>query len=97
MLAPRATILPLTIGPGDFVLPRMPLIMKGITVQGSVVCPRNAHKRMLAFAARHGIKPQLQRFNLDKKGIEDGFNVLASGKMRYRGVLVAPEHKPVAV
>jgi len=97
LLAPRAAIFPLTIGPGDVQIPRMPMLMKGISIQGSLVCPRNSHKRMLAFAARHNIKPQLQRFNMDKAGIEEGFGILASGKMRYRGVLVVPADRRIAV
>lgn len=97
LLAPRATIFPLTIGRDSFSIPRMPLLMGGITVQGSVVCPRNAQNRMIAFAARHGIKPQTQTYPMNKTGIEEGLATLASGKMKYRGVLVVPNDHRLTV
>ena len=46
---------------------------------------------MLEFAARHGIKPIVQTFPLNKEGIEQAFEKLEGGGMRYRGVLVAEE------
>ena len=91
LLAPKAKIFPLTIGPGSITIPSMPLLLNGITVQGSVVSPRNSHGRMLVFAAGHGIKPIVHRFAMDKEGIEKAFEVLKTGKMRYRGVLVVPK------
>jgi D-arabinose 1-dehydrogenase-like Zn-dependent alcohol dehydrogenase len=97
LLAPRATIFPLTISQDNFTIPQMPLLMAGITVQGSVVSPRNSQQRMLAFAARHGIKPQVQKFDMNKAGIEEAFGVLGSNKMRYRGVLVVPSDQRLAV
>ena len=93
LLAPKAKIFPLTIGPGNVSLPAMPLLLNGITIQGSVVAPRNVSERMLAFAARRGVKPQVHKFAMDREGIEEAFRVLKEGKMRYRGVLVVPEEK----
>lgn len=74
----------------------MPLLLNGITIQGSVVAPRNVIQIMLTFAARHGIKPKVEIFSMDKNGIEDAFSVLKDGRMRYRGVLVVPEEKRLA-
>lgn len=96
LLAPKAKIFPLTIGPGNINLPAMPLLLNGITIQGSVVAPRNVIRRMLAFAARHGIKPQVHKFVMDREGIEEAFEVLKEGKMKFRGVLVVPEGKRLA-
>ena len=93
ILAPSAKIFPLSIADGDFKVPYMPMLMKGITVQGSVVAPRQVHQRMLAFAQLHGIKPMLNRFQMDREGIEEAFGKLEGGEMRYRGVLVRPEGK----
>ena len=43
--------------------------------------------KMLDFAARNGVKPMINEFPLTVKGIEEAFDALDSGKMRYRGVL----------
>ena len=94
LLAPKAKIFPLTIDPGSLTIPSMPLLLNGITIQGSVVSPRNVHERMLDFAARHSVKPIVQKFAMDRDGILNAFEVLKEGKMRYRGVLVVPdEHR----
>ncbi|KAL8826885.1 MAG: hypothetical protein Q9191_003520 [Dirinaria sp. TL-2023a] len=93
LLAPKAKIFPLTIGPGSVILPAMPLLLNGITIQGSVVASRNVSERMLAFAARRGVKPQVHKLVMDREGIEEAFALLKDGKMRYRGVLVVPEGK----
>jgi D-arabinose 1-dehydrogenase-like Zn-dependent alcohol dehydrogenase len=44
---------------------------------------------MLDFAARHQVKPIIERFPMTKDGVEVGVAKLREGKMRYRGVLVA--------
>ncbi|KAF1986520.1 GroES-like protein [Aulographum hederae CBS 113979] len=92
ILAPEATIFPLSVAEGNLEVPYMPIILQGLRIQGSVVAPRYIHKRMLEFAARNGIKPMLNKFPLNESGIEDAFKALDEGKMRYRGVLI-PEEK----
>lgn len=69
----------------------MPLLLNGIRFQGRVVAPREIHERMLRFASVHDIKPIIEKFPLNKKGIEQAFEHLDKGEMRYRGVLVAQE------
>ncbi|KAF7896121.1 hypothetical protein EAF00_006136 [Botryotinia globosa] len=90
-LAPKAKIFALTIGPGNLALPNMPLLLNGITIQGSVLAPTNVRKRMLDFAAAKGVEPKVHKFVMDRDGIVKAFGVLKEGKMRYRGVLVVPE------
>ena len=85
----QATIYPLTISQGNFEIPHLPMVANGLKVQGSVVSPRADHKRMLDFAAHHGIKPTVQKFSMSEAGIEEAMKALNDGKMRYRGVLVA--------
>ncbi|KAH7082574.1 chaperonin 10-like protein [Paraphoma chrysanthemicola] len=87
VLAPTATIFPLTVTDGNFEIPQMGLISGGITVQGSVVAARAVHRHMLAFAALHNIKPITMEFPMTTEGIEDAMSTLRDGKMRYRGVL----------
>ena len=89
ILAPGAAVFPLSVSEGNLSLPYMPLILNGIRVQGSVISPRAIHRKMLDFAAMHGIKPIIEKFPLTKEGVEQAFEHLDEGKMRYRGVLVA--------
>ena len=88
-LAPHSTIYPLSVSSGDFKIPYMSFIEMGIRIQGSLVATRAVHRRMLAFADFHGIRPMIVRYDLDKEGIEKSFKDLSEGKMRYRGVLCA--------
>ena len=89
IMAPRATIYPLSVSEGNLELPYMPVLLNGLKVQGSLVAARQMHRDMLEFAAYHNIKPITQTFPMTVEGIEDAFETLNSGKMRYRGVLVA--------
>lgn len=87
-LAPTATIIPLTVSEGDFVIPQNALILGGHTVQGVAVSARAVHRQMLAFAALHNIKPIVMKFPMTEDGIEEAMGTLRDGKMRYRGVLI---------
>lgn len=91
ILAPTATVYPLSIDPtgNPLSVPYMPLVLHGIRIQGTIVAARQVHNRMLRFAAEHGIKPMINEFPMTKAGIEEAFEHLNSGRMRYRGVLVA--------
>lgn len=89
ILNPRAVIYPLSVSEGDLQIPYMPLLVNGIRVQGSVTGSRGLHKEMLEFAAVQDVKPIIQKFPMSKKGIDEAFEALENGKMRYRGVLVA--------
>jgi len=89
VLAPQATIYPLTVDSGNISFPYMPLIQSGFKIQGSMVAARQIHREMLEFSALHGIKPITQSFPLSSDGIEQAFKTLEGGKMRYRAVLAA--------
>ncbi|PSK58674.1 NADP-dependent alcohol dehydrogenase-like protein 2 [Elsinoe australis] len=88
ILAPGATVFPLSVAEGNFEFPYMALLLAGITIQGSVVAPRHVHQRMLLFAARHNIKPIIQKFEMSEAGITDAMKKLDEGNVRYRAVLV---------
>ena len=66
----------------------VPLILQGLTVQGSVVAARAIHKQMIDFSALHGIAPIIQKFPMTKEGITEAMDQLNNGNMRYRGVLI---------
>ena len=89
ILAPGATIYPLTVSGDDFKIPYMPIIAGELKIQGSLVAARQVHKEMLAFAAHHSIKPIIEQFPMTVEGITESMKKLEDGKMRYRGVVVA--------
>ncbi|KAK5115310.1 hypothetical protein LTR62_001510 [Meristemomyces frigidus] len=88
ILAPGATVYPLSVDEGDFKFPYMSLLLSGITIQGSLVASRYIQNRMLAFAAQHKIEPILEKFPMTKAGIEEAMAKLEKGDMRYRAVLI---------
>jgi len=90
-LAMNAVIFPMTVSFDNFAIPHLPLVQKGITVQGSVVAARAVHRKMLAFSSLHGIKPITMAFPLTEQGIEEAMDTLRDGRMRYRGVLLPRE------
>lgn len=89
ILAPRATIYPLSVSNGDLMIPYMPILLKELKIQGSLVASRQVHRDMLEFAAYHHILPIIEQFPMTVNGIEEAMRRLEAGKMRYRGVLVA--------
>ncbi|KAL4950415.1 chaperonin 10-like protein [Aspergillus filifer] len=92
ILAPRAQIYPLTVSPGNFVIPYMTLVLAGIQVIGSLVPPRAIHRKMLEFAAMHKIEPTLETFSMTEEGIAEAMDRLDKGQVNYRAVLI-PECK----
>lgn len=88
ILAPGATIHPLSVDGGNFSIPYLPLIAVPITVQGSIVAPRYIQKRMLEFAALHQIRPVLEIFPMTEAGIVEAMDKLEKGQIHFRAVLV---------
>lgn len=87
ILAPRAMIIPISVSSGNFEIPYMPMLVNGITVQGSLVASRLTHERMLEFASLHDIKPVVQLFDMTEEGILDAMDKLDKGKVHFRAVL----------
>lgn len=88
MLAPYAKIFPLTISFDSFPVPALPLVIGGWSVVGSGGAQPRSVNSMLAFAAKHGIKPVTETFPMTQKGITEAMKKLSDGQMRYRGVVV---------
>ncbi|KAI0140037.1 GroES-like protein [Hypoxylon sp. NC0597] len=87
ILAPGATIHPLTVVGGNFEIPYFPLLANAIAIQASVVAPRYIHRRMLEFAALHKIKPVVQTFPMTEAGILEAMDKLEKGEIYFRAVL----------
>jgi D-arabinose 1-dehydrogenase-like Zn-dependent alcohol dehydrogenase len=85
----NSTIFPLTVDFGETPIPLLKVVTRGIRIQGSAEAPHIEFIRMLDFAVRHNVRPQIMEFPLTKEGIETSMKTLREGKMRYRGVLVA--------
>tara|TARA_R110002060_G_scaffold13248_4_gene18846 strand:- start:1560 stop:2399 length:840 start_codon:yes stop_codon:yes gene_type:complete len=88
LMAPRGTIYPLSVDGGELKVPYKVIMDLEMRVQGSVVSPVGTQRRMIEFAARHGVKPVVEKFGMSVEGIEKAMGRLGEGKMRYRGVLV---------
>lgn len=88
VMAPRSRIYPLSVSANDLVIPYMPLIVKGIAIQGSLVATRTVHREMLSFAAVHGVRPVIEKFPMTEEGIKDALDKLDKGQVQYRAVLV---------
>jgi D-arabinose 1-dehydrogenase-like Zn-dependent alcohol dehydrogenase len=68
-MAPNGTIYPLTVSEEEFKMPYGPINAMQLRMQGSLVAPRQVHREMLEFAARHGIKPIIEQFPMMVEGI----------------------------
>lgn len=88
LMAPKSKIYPLSVSPGNFVIPYMPLILQGIAVQGSLVATRAVHREMLDFAAVHGVKPLVEKFPMTEEGIKEAIDKLEKGEVHYRAILI---------
>jgi len=86
-MAPGGTIFLLGASGGNLNIPYMPMIMKGLRIQGLLVASRNVVNKTLQFAAFHGIKPIVEKFDLNTGSIEEAIEKLENGQIRYRAVL----------
>lgn len=90
VMAPGGVISPLSVDSNNLQIPYMPLLLNGLRIQGGIVGSRQVHRDMLEFASFHNIKPIKMTFPLTLDGVKESLKTLEEGKMRYRGVLVAP-------
>ncbi|KOS18750.1 putative formaldehyde dehydrogenase [Escovopsis weberi] len=88
LLGTRAVVYVLTASRDDVRVPCLPLLSKGISVRGMLTASRGEHRRMLDFAALHGIRPLVERFPMSEAGIREAIERLESGRIRFRAVLI---------
>jgi D-arabinose 1-dehydrogenase-like Zn-dependent alcohol dehydrogenase len=62
VMAPNGYIYPLRVSEEEFKMPYRPINEMQLRVQGNLVAPRQVHREMLEFAARHGIRPIIENF-----------------------------------
>lgn len=90
-MARLGKIFPLTISFAAEPIPMLPMIMKALSIIGSGGAYRSSLEPMLRFAAKHGVRPQIQTFPMTQEGITEAMQTLRDGKMRYRGVVEVPK------
>ena len=73
------------IPPGDFPTPILDVVLKRLTIRGSIVGTRQDMKEALDFAAQGKIKPIIEKQSLDS--INESFDRLRGGKVKGRIVL----------
>ncbi|KAM0670329.1 hypothetical protein ACQRIT_007625 [Beauveria bassiana] len=88
MMAVHGRIVPLSVGGKDLVVPYAPVLLQGVTVQSALVATRGVHRAMLAFAARHGVRPVVETFPLTEEGAKEALDRLEKGQVHFRAVLV---------
>lgn len=64
------------------------MFFDGYNIHSNLVSSRHTQDDMLAFAAKHGIKPVVEIFKFNEAGFKEAVGRLKEGKLRYRGVLV---------
>ncbi|WFD00272.1 alcohol dehydrogenase (NADP(+)) [Malassezia yamatoensis] len=87
VLAPRAKIVPLSLSRTDMTHPFEPLVEYEYSITGSLVAPRQVHREMLGFAARHKIYPWIEEMPMTEECVNQAFDRLEKGDVKYRFVL----------
>ncbi|GAD92015.1 succinate semialdehyde dehydrogenase, putative [Paecilomyces variotii No. 5] len=87
ILSHSATIIFLSVDMGEIALPYSPTVLLGHKVVGSLVCSHFLQEKAIDFAARNDIHVIIEKFPMTLEGVKACAGKLASGKMRYRGVL----------
>jgi D-arabinose 1-dehydrogenase-like Zn-dependent alcohol dehydrogenase len=65
------------------------MLFSGYNIHSSLVASRPIHSEMLDFAARHGIRPTVEKFEFSEEGFAEALRKVNDGSIRYRAVLEA--------
>jgi len=84
-LAPRGRLHTVGVVPDPMPVPSFPLLAAQRSVSGSPLGSPNTMKKMIDFAARHGIAPQTETYKMSQAN--EALEHLRAGKARYRIVL----------
>lgn len=85
MLRPRGTLALVGLPPGDFATPIFEVVLKRLTIRGSIVGTRKDLQEALQFAGEGKVKTTVEAQPLDK--INDIFSLMHAGKINGRIVL----------
>jgi len=90
IMNPGSAIVPLTVSFEPMKIPYADLVFNELRVLGSVVARRLLHRRMLEFTARCNVRPMVEYLTMDEAGVNEAFERLDKGDVRYRFVLKNP-------
>ncbi|KAI9321573.1 hypothetical protein BX666DRAFT_1903689 [Dichotomocladium elegans] len=94
LLAPGGNLCMVGIPPNEIKFQKvLPFLLDEKKVTGRILGGRQINERMLDFAARHNIRPQIEEYPLNASGIAKAFDRLHHNTVRYRAVLIAPEEQ----
>ncbi|KAI8081743.1 chaperonin 10-like protein [Halteromyces radiatus] len=88
LLKPKGQFLLIGVPSKSVEVSAFPFIGYELGMRGSLVGGRRAVRLMLEFAARHGIKPQVEEYPYTLQGLEQAMERCENYKARYRAVLV---------
>ncbi|CAI7597203.1 unnamed protein product [Penicillium glandicola] len=94
----KGTIYPLTVSLKETPVPFLPMNLRGVRIQGSLVSSRQDLRELLEFCNRKEITPTIVKFPMTPDGIQEAMQKLKDGDIKYRAVLVRqqpPETTPV--
>ncbi|WFD00273.1 alcohol dehydrogenase (NADP(+)) [Malassezia yamatoensis] len=86
-MAPRGRIVPLTVSFEDMKHPYGEILFYELSITGSLVARRQVHREMLDFSSRHQVKPIIEELPMTEEGLNEAFERLEKGDVRYRFVL----------
>ncbi|RSH94429.1 hypothetical protein EHS25_004232 [Saitozyma podzolica] len=90
LLKPRGTFVQAAIGTSPVPISNISLITGGLTIVGALADGKAEYKDMFDFAAKHNIKPWINRW--DMKDINKALPAFTNGEAKYRMVLVNTEN-----
>jgi propanol-preferring alcohol dehydrogenase len=85
MVRRKGTVSLVGLPPGDFPTPVFDVVLKRITIRGSIVGTRKDLEEALAFAADGRVRPHIHRVGLD--GVNNVFTALKTGRVDGRMVI----------
>ena len=86
-MSPRGRIVPLTVAFEDMSHPYADILMKELSISGSLVARRQVHREMLEFSARQNVEAWIEELPMTEEGVNTAFDRLDKGDVRYRFVL----------
>jgi D-arabinose 1-dehydrogenase-like Zn-dependent alcohol dehydrogenase len=89
IMNPKSHVIFLGLSEEELVVPYLPLMLREISFHGALTSTPEEIDYMLAFAAKENVRPIIEEFPMNEDGAAQAIDKLVSGKIRYRGVLVA--------
>lgn len=83
----KGTIYPLTVTLTETLVPFLPMNLRGVRIQGSLVASRQDLRELIEFCNRKGIRPTIVKFPMTPEGISEAMQRLRNGDIKYRAVL----------